>query len=253
MGKEAKDVEPATAEGTFNSGRARRCTCWHLFHGRNLVQEKSYYRRIARLVVPGSDERASWTLYMLYKGFCCAWTRCEAASGVWSMPSPAVSCDFVPILVHFRSRPNLYKTFPTNCSSIFRTSLLNTSTSFQQFSACRSCSLRHETTSCLALDTSFGKSVSTFLSPSAFCSFSISSCTFLLLAFFFAFSSFVSDLKRSFGVIEGSSSRPGARSDSLSLDVSFSSDAVTFWRAFSRREEFSFVNFSSSAATLCWM
>lgn len=159
----------------------------------------------------------------------------------------------MPVLIYFRSSPKLYKTFPTNCSSIFRTSLLNTSTSFQQFSDCRSCNLRHETTSSLALDTSFGKSFNTFLSPSAFCSFSISSCTFLLLAFFFAFSSSVSDLKRSFGVIEGSSSRPGFRSDFLSLEVSLSSVAVTFWRAFSRREEFSFVNFSSSAATLCWI
>lgn len=175
----------------------------------------------------------------------------KAAWGVCSMPKSSLAYVCVPISVHSHSSTNLYKTFPTNCSSIFLTSLLNTSTSFQQFSDCLSCSLRHETTSSLASETSFGRSFSTFRSPNAFCSFSISSCTFLLLAFFFLFSSSVSVLKRSFGVIDGSSSRPGCRSDFL--DVSLSSLAVIFWRAFSRREEFSFVNLSSSAATLCWM
>lgn len=143
-----------------------------------------------------------------------------------------------------------YKTLPTNCSSIFLTSLLKISTSFQQSKLCRSLSRKQLITPSLACSTSFGKSFSTFLSPRAFFSFSISSVTFLLLASLRFFSSSDSLLKRSLGDKDGSLLEPDEEDESF--EESDVSDVILL-RAASRREDCSSCRRFSSAATRCWM
>src|ERR1700722_12092165 len=71
-----------------------------------------------------------------------------------------------------------YSISPTNFSSNFLTSLLNTSTSRQQSSGLRSFTLKQLTTAFRAFSTSNGRSFSTFRSDSVRFNFAISSCTF---------------------------------------------------------------------------
>jgi hypothetical protein len=83
------------------------------------------------------------------------------------------------VYIHCCQTPSpTYSISPTNCSSNFLTSLLNTSTSRQQSSGLRSFTLKQLTTAFRAFSTSGGRSFSTFRSESVRFSFAISSCTF---------------------------------------------------------------------------
>jgi hypothetical protein len=84
------------------------------------------------------------------------------------------------IYVHCSQKPPspTYSISPTNFSSNFLTSFLNTSTSRQQSSGLRSFTLKQLTTAFRAFSTSGGRSFSTFRSDSVRFNFAISSCTF---------------------------------------------------------------------------